>query len=53
MVATLAGIILLFGTARQLGPRVNRALLLISAILLAGFGVYQLWMGVTRFVLQG
>jgi threonine/homoserine/homoserine lactone efflux protein len=53
MVATLAGIILLFGTARQLGPRVNRALMLISAILLAGFGVYQLWMGVSRLLLTG
>ena len=48
MIATLAGIILLFGTARQLGPRVNRALLLISSVLLAGFGVYQLWMGIIR-----
>jgi threonine/homoserine/homoserine lactone efflux protein len=53
MVATLAGIILLFGTARQLGPRLNRALLLISAILLGGFGVYQLWMGVSRLSLTG
>jgi threonine/homoserine/homoserine lactone efflux protein len=53
MIATLAGIILLFGTARQLGPRVHRALLLISAILLAGFGVYQLWMGVPRLLITG
>jgi threonine/homoserine/homoserine lactone efflux protein len=53
MVATLAGIILLFGTARHLGPQVTRALLLISAILLAGFGVYQLWMGVTRLLVAG
>jgi threonine/homoserine/homoserine lactone efflux protein len=53
MIATLAGLIFLFGTARLLGPRVNRALLLISALLLAGFGVYQLWLGVTRLLLRG
>ena len=53
MIATLAGIILLFGSARQLGTRVNRALLLISAILLAGFGVYQLWMGLSRLWISG
>lgn len=46
MVGSLAGIILLFGTARQLGPRVNRALLGVSAVALAGFGLYQLWLGV-------
>jgi threonine/homoserine/homoserine lactone efflux protein len=43
--ASLAGIILLFGTARQLGPRVTRALLGISALALFGFGLYQLWLG--------
>lgn len=46
MVGCLAGIILLFGTARQLGPRVNRALLGVSAVALACFGLYQLWLGV-------
>ena len=50
MVATLAGIILLFGTARQIGPRVNRALLLICAIVLAGFGIFQLWLGVSLWL---
>jgi threonine/homoserine/homoserine lactone efflux protein len=45
IVASLAGIILLFGTARQLGPRVTRALLGISALALLGFGFYQLWLG--------
>lgn len=45
MVLSLAGIILLFGAARTLGPRVNRALIGLSAIALAGFGVYQLWLG--------
>jgi len=45
LVTGLAGIILLFGTARQLGPRVNRTMLGISALALAGFGFYQLWLG--------
>ena len=44
---TLAGLILLFGTARQLGPKVNRALLGVSAVALLGFGLYQLWLGVS------
>jgi threonine/homoserine/homoserine lactone efflux protein len=37
-----AGVILLFGTTSYLGPRGRRALILISAILLAALGVYQL-----------
>ena len=45
MVGSLVGMIVLFGTARQLGPRVNRVLLGISAIVLAGFGLRQLWLG--------
>jgi threonine/homoserine/homoserine lactone efflux protein len=44
---TLAGLVLLFGTARQLGPKVNRALLGVSAVALLGFGLYQLWLGVS------
>jgi threonine/homoserine/homoserine lactone efflux protein len=42
MIACLALIIILFGTARRLGPRVSRAALGISAVALAGFGIYQL-----------
>ncbi|MBN1976485.1 MAG: LysE family transporter [Anaerolineae bacterium] len=45
MVATLAALILLFGLARHLGPKINRILLGISAIALTGFGLYQLWRG--------
>jgi threonine/homoserine/homoserine lactone efflux protein len=45
MILSLVTIILLFGTARQLGPRVNRVLLGISAIALFCFGLYQLWLG--------
>lgn len=35
------GLILLFSTMRQLGERVRRRLLLVSALVLAGFGIYQ------------
>jgi threonine/homoserine/homoserine lactone efflux protein len=47
MIVSLAAIILLFGTARRLGPRVNRALVGISAVGLACFGLYQLWLGIS------
>ena len=45
MIGTLAVSIVLIGTARRLGSRLNRALLGISAVVLAGFGLYQLWKG--------
>jgi len=45
IVSTLAGTILLFGTAGQFGSKVNRALLGVSASALACFGLYQLWRG--------
>ena len=44
---SLSAIILVFGTARQFGPKVNRALLGISAIALFCFSLYQLWLGIT------
>ncbi len=46
IVLSLGGIIVMFGTARQLGPKVNRALLGVSAITLVCFGLYQLWLAV-------
>jgi threonine/homoserine/homoserine lactone efflux protein len=46
LVLSTAGIIVLFATARNLGPRVSRALLAVFALALAGFGVYLLWTGV-------
>ena len=42
----LIAIILLFGKARELGPKVNRVLIGISAIALFCFGLYQLWLGI-------
>jgi len=47
MILSLCAIIILFGAARQLGTKVNRVLLSISAIALFGFGLYQLWLGIT------
>ena len=47
MIACLALIIILFGTARQLGPRVSRAAIGISAIALAGFGIFQIVKGIS------
>ena len=41
----MAVLILLFGSARSLGPRASRWLSLSSAVVLALFGVRQLWVG--------
>lgn len=46
MVAMLAASIFALGTTRFLGPRPQRVLLLVSALILAGLGIYQLVMGV-------
>lgn len=48
MILSLCAIIIVFGLARQLGPRVNRVLLGVSAIALFCFGLYQLWLGTTQ-----
>jgi threonine/homoserine/homoserine lactone efflux protein len=50
MIITLGGIIFLFGAARQIGPRVSRALLGVSTLILTGFGIYQLWKGVSSWL---
>lgn len=46
IVLSLVVIVVVFGTARRLGPKVNRALLGVSALALLGFGIYQLWLGI-------
>jgi threonine/homoserine/homoserine lactone efflux protein len=45
IVLTLIAIIVVFGTARRFGPKFNRVLVGLSAMALAGFGMYQLWLG--------
>jgi threonine/homoserine/homoserine lactone efflux protein len=46
-IGALMLLIFIFGTAAKLGPKVNHALLGISAIALFFFGLYQLWNGLT------
>jgi len=45
MILTLAGIIILFGFARKMGPKVSKILLGLSSLVLFAFGIYQLWQG--------
>ncbi len=45
MVLSLAGTIVLFAAARNLGPRVTRVLIGLSSVALACFGCYLLWSG--------
>jgi threonine/homoserine/homoserine lactone efflux protein len=52
MTTSLGAIILLFGTARRLGAKVNRILMGISALLLAAFGLYQLWLGLSGWFID-
>jgi threonine/homoserine/homoserine lactone efflux protein len=46
MISSLGAIILVFGIAQKLGPKVNRTLLGVSALALFCFGLYQLWLGI-------
>ena len=48
LISSLAAIILIFGTVARVGPKINRILLGISAIVLFCFGLYQLWLGVVN-----
>ncbi|MCP4366691.1 MAG: LysE family transporter [Deltaproteobacteria bacterium] len=50
MVLTLSGIIVLFGFARKLGPKVSKILLGLSSIVLVAFGIYQLWLGINYYI---
>lgn len=49
MVTMLGVLIVAFGTARFLGSRFQRALLLVSAMVLAGLAVYQLVISASSF----
>jgi threonine/homoserine/homoserine lactone efflux protein len=52
MIATTAAVLVPFAGARSLGPRVGRVLVGLSALALAGFGMYQTWAG-ARALLNG
>lgn len=45
LIGGFALLIVLFATARRLGPRVSRYLTALSALALALFGAFQLWQG--------
>lgn len=45
MMASTAVILIPFAGARALGPRVGRGLVGLSALALAAFGAYQIWVG--------
>lgn len=47
-----AAIIGIFAAARNLGPRLNKVLIGISAIALAAFGFYELWAGSEVYFLR-
>ncbi len=49
MFATLIAIILIFHGARSAGRRITRALIGVSAVALAGFGLYQIWLGTSAW----
>ena len=52
LIVSTTAIILAFAVARSFGPRVARTLVGVSAVALAGFGVYQLWAGSTSLLLD-
>jgi threonine/homoserine/homoserine lactone efflux protein len=45
LITGFVAVIALFGGARRLGPRVTRAMTLVSALVLVAFGLYQLTRG--------
>jgi len=49
MILVTLGIILLFAFARNLGPRVSRSMVGISAVAMAFFGIFELWQGLHVF----
>ena len=50
LLSGLALVIIVFGASRKLGPKVNRALLGISGIVLGCFGMFQLWLGLQSLI---
>lgn len=46
LLGTLMGFVLLFATAHRLDSRLTRGLNYVAALVLLGFGLYQLWRGI-------
>lgn len=53
MVLSTAGIVTLLALARSLGPRIARGLVGFSAVALAAFGIFQLYMGLRGLLIPG
>lgn len=47
LIPVTAAIVALFGTTGQLNPNARRVLRALSALLLLGLGLYQLWQGIS------
>ena len=47
MVVSTAGIIIIFAAAKNLGPKVNKILVAVSAFALVCFGIYELVLGIS------
>jgi threonine/homoserine/homoserine lactone efflux protein len=52
MILTVIGIILLFSLVSKTGARINRILKGVSALVLACFGLFQLWLGISALCLD-
>ncbi len=50
IILTTAAIIVLFGVIRRLGAKISRILTGVSAVALAGFGIYQIFLGVMNLL---
>jgi threonine/homoserine/homoserine lactone efflux protein len=50
LIGGFAAFVILFATASQFGPKVNKILRIVSAVALLGFGLYQLWKGVGTLI---
>ena len=46
MIGLNLGVVLIFGQAARFGNTVRKAMLGLSVVMLAGFGLYQLWQGI-------
>jgi len=46
MIGLNLGVVLLFGQAARFGNQVRKVMLALSVLMLAGFGLYQLWQGI-------
>jgi hypothetical protein len=52
LIICTAIIIILFAYAKSIGPKISKMMVGISAVALAGFGIYQLYLGAFRLLLK-